>query len=67
MMRSDGKIKSLGNTVWHCYSLVESLLCHKLHFTTFGSNMFPTVKRLVAPLRVLRFAVDFNILYVFAI
>lgn len=60
-------IKSLGNTVWHCYSPVESLLCHGFHFITFGSNVLPTVKPRVASLSgVLRFSVDFKVLYVFA-
>ena len=65
-MQSYVMIKSLGNTGWHCYSPVESLLCHRFHFITFGSNVLPTVKLHVASLRVLRFSVDFNVLYVFA-
>lgn len=61
MMQSYVKIKSLGDVVWHYYSLVESLLRHRLFFTTLGSNVFPTAKPHVASLGVCRFSVDFNV------
>lgn len=64
MMQSYVMIKSLGNIVWHHYSLVQALLSHRSHFITFGSNVLPTVKLRVG---VLRLSVDFNFCNVFAI